>query len=119
MAFKVSRPVLLTLLWIAPAAFVLSFLCEYLDRPPSALFVVWIPVMLGSGVPPLLVPSLGIRIAGGLTMLPILYCVAGMLDMALYNASRDGFGLVIFLPPAVLVILGQVVLAVVVSLRRS
>ena len=119
MAFKVPRPVLLALLWTSPAAFALSFFNEFLTRQPSRLFAVWIPVMLASGVPPLLVRSLGIRIAGGLTMLPILHCIIAILDIALYDTSFDGFGLVIFVPLAVLVILAQVVLALVVSLRRS
>ena len=115
------RPVLLALLWTAPAAFALSFIKAYLLGSRCSPVAVWIALALAlaSGVPPLLVRSLGIRIAGGMTILLIVYCAAGMSDSALNHNSYTGYGAVIFVPLAVLVILAQVVLALVVSLRRS
>jgi hypothetical protein len=115
----VPRPVLLALIWTAPAAFILSFFEEYLARPPSELVALWTVVALASGVPPLLVPSWGIRIAGGLTMLLILYCTTGMVDNASKEGSGTGFGAVIFIPLALVVILAQLVFAIIVSLRSG
>jgi hypothetical protein len=53
------------------------------------------------------------------TILLIAFCAAGMKDNALEHNSYTGYGIVIFLPLAVLVILGQVALALIVSLSHS
>lgn len=112
------RSVLLALLWTAPAAFVFSFLKGYvLERVRPPIYP-WIAIALSSGVPPLLVPSLGIRIAGGVAILLIAFCAIGMRDKALYY-KYTGYGAAFFVPVALAVVLAQLVLALIVSLRSS
>jgi hypothetical protein len=114
------RPVLLAFLWAAPVAFAFSFIKGYLLSPRTGPVAFWISFALAlvSGVPPLLVPSLGIRIAGGVTLLLIAYCAAGMTDSQLHHNNYTGYGVIIFVPAAAVVILAQIVLALVVSLSH-
>jgi hypothetical protein len=117
----VPRPVLLALLWTAPAAFALSFIKAYLLSSRCSPVAVWIALALAlaSGMPPLFVRSLGIRIAGGVTILLIAYCAMAMTYEGLYKPTGSGFGVILFVPVAVLVTLAQLVLALLVSVSRS